>query len=187
MTILLCYKDISKYIWWWWWGLGDPYFFLHISSSWVKIRLHTENQLPGLPGSALKVVLGGWVGGGEQFTHFGFKIILTWATFPNVVGAARLLGINILGDNKSFLRGDLLMGMGLIFCYVWAARWYLKHWDVLLAGSPIGLRRHLNENAGPSIPNKFPLPFSILKSMFFCSCATPLTICPTKSHKLQII
>ena len=36
-------------------GLGDPYFFLHISSSWVKIRLHTENQLPGLPGSALKV------------------------------------------------------------------------------------------------------------------------------------
>ena len=29
--------------------------FFHISSSWVKIRLHTENQLPGLPGSALKV------------------------------------------------------------------------------------------------------------------------------------
>ena len=35
-------------------------------SSWVKIRLHTENQLPRLPGSALKVpVVGGvgwWVG-----------------------------------------------------------------------------------------------------------------------------
>ena len=63
MTILLCYKDISKYIWWWWWGggLGDPYFFLHISSSWVKIRLHTENQLPGLPESALKVSVG-WGG-----------------------------------------------------------------------------------------------------------------------------
>ena len=29
--------------------------FLHISSGWVKIRLHTENQLPRLPGSALKV------------------------------------------------------------------------------------------------------------------------------------
>ena len=28
---------------------------LHISSSWVKIRLYTENQLPSLPGSALKV------------------------------------------------------------------------------------------------------------------------------------
>ena len=28
---------------------------------WVKIRLHTENQLPRLPGSALKVP--GWVGG----------------------------------------------------------------------------------------------------------------------------
>ena len=33
--------------------------FLHISSSWVKIRLPTENQLPRLPGSALKVP--GWV------------------------------------------------------------------------------------------------------------------------------
>ena len=33
----------------------------HISSSWVKIRLHTENQLPGLPGSALKASVG--VGG----------------------------------------------------------------------------------------------------------------------------
>ena len=29
--------------------------FLHISSSWVKIRLHTENQPPRLSGSALKV------------------------------------------------------------------------------------------------------------------------------------
>ena len=36
-------------------GLGDPYFFLHISSSWVKIRLHTENQRPMLSESALKV------------------------------------------------------------------------------------------------------------------------------------
>ncbi len=42
-------------------GSGDPYFFLHISSSWVKIRLHTENHLPGLPGSALKVCLVGGV------------------------------------------------------------------------------------------------------------------------------
>ena len=60
MTILLCNTDISIYI-----GMcvggeegggsGDPYFFLHISSSWVKIRLHTENQLPKLSGSALKV------------------------------------------------------------------------------------------------------------------------------------
>ena len=28
---------------------------MHISATWVKIRLHTENQLPRLPGSALKV------------------------------------------------------------------------------------------------------------------------------------
>ena len=37
-------------------------FFLHISSSWVKIRLLAENHLPRLPGSALKVCVG-W--GGE--------------------------------------------------------------------------------------------------------------------------
>ena len=36
-------------------GSDDPNFFLHISSSWVKIRLYTENQPPGLSGSALKV------------------------------------------------------------------------------------------------------------------------------------
>ena len=48
-------------------GLGDPYFFLHISSSWVKIRLHTENQLPKLSGSALKVYVVGWVGGPTDY------------------------------------------------------------------------------------------------------------------------
>ena len=35
--------------------LGDPNFFLHISSSWVKLRIPSKNHLPGLPGSALKV------------------------------------------------------------------------------------------------------------------------------------
>ena len=30
-----------------------PIFLLHISSSWVKIRLHTENQLPTLSGNTL--------------------------------------------------------------------------------------------------------------------------------------
>ena len=29
------------------------------NSGWVKIRMHTENQLPRLPGSALKVPGGG--------------------------------------------------------------------------------------------------------------------------------
>jgi hypothetical protein len=33
-------------------------------SIWVKIRLHTKNQLPGLSGSALNVSLGGGGGGG---------------------------------------------------------------------------------------------------------------------------
>ena len=36
-------------------GEGDPLCFIQISSSWVKIRLHTENHLPKLSGSALKV------------------------------------------------------------------------------------------------------------------------------------
>ena len=35
-------------------------FFLHILSSLVNIRLHTENWLCNLPGSALKVPGGGW-------------------------------------------------------------------------------------------------------------------------------
>ena len=44
-------------------------FFLHESSSWVKIGLHAENQLPGWSGSGLKVC-GGWVvGGGWVLTH----------------------------------------------------------------------------------------------------------------------
>ena len=51
-------------------GLGDPYIFLHISSSFVKIRLHTENELPRLSRSALKVP--GWV-------HYGYKVQYTMA------------------------------------------------------------------------------------------------------------
>ena len=46
------------------WGVGhrgsrgDP-IFLRESSSWIKIGLHLENQLPGWSGSVLKVC-GGW-------------------------------------------------------------------------------------------------------------------------------
>ena len=39
----------------------------HILSSLVKLRLHTKNQLPGLPGSAVNVIIPGvvvvWCGG----------------------------------------------------------------------------------------------------------------------------
>ena len=35
--------------------------FLHISYSLVMVRLHTENHLPRLSGSASKVCVGGWV------------------------------------------------------------------------------------------------------------------------------
>ena len=36
-------------------GIAEPHFFLHISSTRVKIWLQTENQLNQLPESALKV------------------------------------------------------------------------------------------------------------------------------------
>ena len=58
---LLLYKPYLGYA-----GGGGgvhPIFFLHISSSWVKIRLHTENELPVMSGSVIKVLLGGWGGG----------------------------------------------------------------------------------------------------------------------------
>ena len=49
-------------------GSEDPHRrernFLHISSSWVNVILHTKYQLSSLPGSALKVPVsgdGGWV------------------------------------------------------------------------------------------------------------------------------
>jgi hypothetical protein len=38
---------------------GDPNFFLQILSSYVLVRLHTKNHLHSLPGSALKVCVGG--------------------------------------------------------------------------------------------------------------------------------
>jgi hypothetical protein len=41
-------------------GSGDPNVF-HNSSSWGKIRLHTENHVPMLSGSAFKVCVGGVV------------------------------------------------------------------------------------------------------------------------------
>jgi hypothetical protein len=39
--------------------MAPPIMFLHISSTWVNIRLYTENQLPRLSGSGLKVCGGG--------------------------------------------------------------------------------------------------------------------------------
>ena len=40
-------------------GVGNPIVFLHILSSLVNVRLHTETLLCKLPGSALKVLVGG--------------------------------------------------------------------------------------------------------------------------------
>jgi hypothetical protein len=71
--------------------MAPRYFFLHFSSSWVKIRLHTKNQLPRLPGSALKVpvvvvvVVGWWLP-----THYQVKLQLqlrlSWAVTINKIG-----------------------------------------------------------------------------------------------------
>ena len=48
-----------------------PIFLLSISSSWVNMRLHTENQLYTMPGSALKVCV---VGGVES--EFSYQLWL---------------------------------------------------------------------------------------------------------------
>ena len=65
---------------------GTPIFVLHISSTWVKIRLYTENQLPRLSGSGLKVP-GGWLVGGP--THYQVKLQLilrlSWAVTTKTV------------------------------------------------------------------------------------------------------
>ena len=57
-------------------GEGDPNFVKHISSSWVKIRLDAENQLPKLPGSALKVCVG-WGGGGGWWVPVHYVVTPT--------------------------------------------------------------------------------------------------------------
>ena len=49
-------------------GGGGGNFFLQISFSRVKISFHVEFHLPGLPGSALKVFGGGWVGVEGEFS-----------------------------------------------------------------------------------------------------------------------
>jgi hypothetical protein len=49
-------------------ALRKFWLFLHISSSWVKIRLFTENQLPRLSGRGLKNCCGGGVGRGVELS-----------------------------------------------------------------------------------------------------------------------
>ena len=53
---------------------GDPYFFLYSSPSWVEIRVHTENCLPRLSVSDLKVCVG-WVG-------FGWWVPVNYVVTP---------------------------------------------------------------------------------------------------------
>jgi hypothetical protein len=72
----------------------------HNSSSWVKIRLHTENQLPGSPGSALKVCVVGWWGGG------GFHSIM-WS--PQLRLGLELGCDNFMGIQYTILLDNLLM------------------------------------------------------------------------------
>jgi hypothetical protein len=51
-------------------------------SSWIKIRLNTENQLTVLPRSALKVSVDGWVvwcGPTHYFVNPNLELRLSWA------------------------------------------------------------------------------------------------------------
>jgi hypothetical protein len=63
-------------------------FFKGRLSSWVKIRVHTKNQLPRLPGSALKVPGGGWDGVWLP-THYKVKLQLqlrlSWAVTTTII------------------------------------------------------------------------------------------------------
>ena len=61
-------------------GSADPIFFLHIYINWVKIRLHAENQLTRLSGSALKVSVDG--GGGVRWGAVGWWIPLNYVVTP---------------------------------------------------------------------------------------------------------
>ena len=60
-----------------WWGgrggSGYPYFFIHISSSWEKIWLYTENQHPRLSGSVLNKMCG--VGGVDGWGGADLEIV----------------------------------------------------------------------------------------------------------------
>ena len=62
----------------------EPQFCLHISSSWVELRLHTKNQLPRLSGNGLKVC-GGVVG----------VVVLTVFSSSNTYRKVRILQIDI--------------------------------------------------------------------------------------------
>ena len=66
----------------------------HNSSSWIKIRLHTENQLPGLPGSALKVCVGGVVvvGSTQLCGHPNF--VLGWSRVVTISASMICLQIS---------------------------------------------------------------------------------------------
>jgi hypothetical protein len=62
-------------------------FCLHISSSWVKLRLHTENRFPMLSGNALKVELGYTVAiwYGIQWQYGGVVVqLITLSTLTTV-------------------------------------------------------------------------------------------------------
>jgi hypothetical protein len=66
-----------------------PFFLGGRLSSWVKIRLHIKNQLPRLPGSALKSpggVVGGWV-----------------ASYPLLSQASTHVEVELGSDKNAFL------------------------------------------------------------------------------------
>ena len=80
--------------------------FLHIFSSLVNARLHTKNQLSTLPGSALKVPVGGWRCGGwwlkVNFDQLWLSFSLALAKPNNNTGTWKLDIRNKLVETQLF-------------------------------------------------------------------------------------
>ena len=57
-------------------GECNPIFSLHSSSSQFMVRLHSKNQLPGLPRSASKVCVGGGWLRVNLVIEFGYSLAL---------------------------------------------------------------------------------------------------------------
>jgi hypothetical protein len=70
----------------------------HIFSSWVKLRLHTENQLPGLPGISLKVCVERCV---PPTLFLGWRWAMTIMTYLCKI-TVMSLGYQLHSANKRF-------------------------------------------------------------------------------------
>ena len=113
-----------------------------IASTWIKIRFHTENQLPMLSGSALKVSVG-WCGPTHYLVNPNLELRLIWAVTITrfMFIPAHLLPISrkAFGSSKSPLSWTWTKYLGhlvflLYFYQLPLANWYSNK----LLTSPVG-------------------------------------------------